>query len=239
MNAEDEVESATKAIVQRAVARFTKWRAGRLIATDKMFAKLFIGEWLFGIFIALVFSPYGWQGKTKVIHMHVWIAVLLGAAIISFPLLLIRFKPGAVVTRHVVAITQMLFSALFIHLSGGRIETHFHVFGSLAILAFYLDWTVLLTATVTVAVDHLARGVLWPESVYGIVNPEWWRFLEHAFWVVFCISFLTISCVKTLKTWLAFAEEGGMLEALAESEWRKSSVLERVKPPSGRQASSE
>ena len=42
-------------------------------------------------------------------------------------------------TRHVIAISQMLTSALLIHLSGGRIETHFHVFGSLAFLAFYLD----------------------------------------------------------------------------------------------------
>jgi hypothetical protein len=119
-------------------------------------------------------------------------------------------------------------SALLIHLSGGRIETHFHVFGSLAILAFYLDWSVLLTATVVVAADHLVRGLVWPESVYGIVNPEWWRFLEHAFWVVFCISFLAISCMQTLKTWLQFAEEGGMMEALAESEWRKSSVAARA-----------
>ena len=37
----------------------------------------------------------------------------------------------------------MLMSALLIHLTGGRIETHFHVFGSLAILAFYRDWRVL------------------------------------------------------------------------------------------------
>src|SRR5207237_2344887 len=136
--------------------------------------------------------------------------------------------PGAAITRHSVALAQMLFSALLIHLTGGRIETHFHVFGSLAILAFYLDWTVLVTATLTVVADHLVRGILWPESVYGIVNPEWWRFLEHAFWVVFCVAFLVVSCVRTLKTWLAFAEEGGMMEALAESEWRRSSVLERA-----------
>ena len=68
----------------------------------------------------------------------------------------------------------------------------------------------------------------------GITNPEWWRFLEHAFWVVFSISFLTITCVKTLKNWLAFAEEGGMLEALAESEWRSSSVVDRASKEAGR-----
>ncbi len=223
-----DADAAADLIVKRAVARFHKWREGRLIATDRMMAKLLVGEWLFGILVALLFSPYGWAGKTKVVHLHVWIALGLGAALISFPLLLIRLRPGATATRHVVAVAQMLISALLIHLSGGRIETHFHVFGSLAILAFYLDWPVLVTATITVATDHLVRGLLWPESVYGITNPEWWRFLEHAFWVVFCVSFLTIACVKTVKTWLAFAEEGGMLEALAESEWRSSSVTERA-----------
>ena len=33
-------------------------------------------------------------------------------------------------TRHVVAVSQMLFSALFIHISDGHTETHFHIFGS-------------------------------------------------------------------------------------------------------------
>jgi two-component system, NtrC family, sensor histidine kinase HydH len=228
MSGEYDLEGATKVIVERAVGRYHKWRHGRLVATDRMFAKLFLGEWAFAVLVALTFSPWAWEGKTRVMHPHVWIAVLLGGGIISFPLLLIRLKPGAAVTRHTVALAQMLLSALLIHLTGGRIETHFHVFGSLAILAFYLDWTVLLTASLTVVADHLVRGVLWPESVYGIVNPEWWRFLEHGFWVVFCVAFLTLSCVRTLKTWLAFAEEGGLMEALAESEWRRSSVLERA-----------
>ena len=34
------------------------------------------------------------------------------------------------------AVGQMLMGALLIHLSGGRIETHFLIFGSLAFLAF-------------------------------------------------------------------------------------------------------
>ena len=62
----------------------------------------------------------------------------------------------------------MLMSALLIHLTGGRIETHFHVFGSLAILAFYRDWRVLISASAVVTVDHLLRGFFWPQSVYGV-----------------------------------------------------------------------
>jgi hypothetical protein len=86
---------------------------------------------------------------------------------------------------------------------------------------------VLLTATVVVAAEHLARGLFWPESVYGIVNPEWWRFLEHAFWVVFANSFLVVQCIRGVRDMRAIAERGAELEALAENEWAKESVLDR------------
>ena len=122
----------------------------------------------------------------------------------------------------------MLWSALLIHLSGGRIETHFHVFGSLGILAGYRDWPVLLTATVVVAVEHFIRGVVWPESVYGIANPEWWRFLEHAFWVVFAVVFLGWQVIRGKREMRTHAERSAEVEALAEGEWRKSSVVTRA-----------
>jgi hypothetical protein len=90
----------------------------------------------------------------------------------------------------------MLYSALLIHVTGGRIETHFHVFGSLAILSFYRDWKVLVPATVVVAGDHFVRGMFYPESVYGVLVASNWRFLEHAGWVVFEDIFLAIACVR-------------------------------------------
>ena len=226
--AERDAQDAATAIVRRAHDRFNARRDEVLKSTDRMFAWLMIGQWIFGIVIALTFSPYGWEGKTQVVHMHVWIAIFLGAAISSLPVALAFLRPGWVVTRHVIAGAQMLWSALLIHLTGGRIETHFHVFGSLGFLAAYRDWPVLVTATVVVAGDHLVRGRLWPEAVYGIVNPEWWRFLEHAFWVVFSVAVLIRSCLASLKDMRVAAERGAELEALSEGEWRNSSVLERA-----------
>ncbi len=93
--------------------------------------------------------------------------------------------PGQRLTRHVIAIAQMLFSSLLIHVTGGRIETHFHVFGSLAFIAFYRDYSVLATATGVVIADHFLRSMFWPQSVFGIFTPSNWRWLEHAAWVVF------------------------------------------------------
>src|SRR5689334_16649640 len=211
-------------------ARATELRGEQLDARrrriDRMFAVLLVVQYIAGILGALFVSPYAWEGKVRVLHMHVWVAILGGAGIIILPILLAWLKPGAVITRHVIAASQMLSSALLIHLTGGRIETHFHVFGSLAFLAFYLDWPVLITATVVVAADHFLRGIYWPESVYGIANPEWWRFLEHAGWVAFEDVFLIWSCVLGIREIESSALREAQVEQLSEQEQLKTAALQ-------------
>jgi two-component system, NtrC family, sensor histidine kinase HydH len=187
--------------------------------TSRVFAILLAAQWLFGIVLALVISPRSWAGLSSATHIHVYAAVVLGGAITSLPLYLALSRPTAVATRLTIAVAQMLWSALLIHLTGGRIETHFHVFGSLAFLAFYRDWKVLLVATVVVASDHLLRGIFWPESVYGIVNPAWWRFLEHAGWVVFEDIVLLFACFRGIDEMRSIARQRTELErAFAELE---------------------
>jgi len=213
-------------VTARAGELFAEQRQRVFVRVDRMFLGLMGGQWIFGILVAFFFSPYAWEGKESTVHPHVWTAVLLGGALSLFPMLLAWKRPGWIVTRHVIAVSQMLWSALLIHLSGGRIETHFHVFGSLAFLAFYLEWRVLVTATAVVVADHLARGLFWPESVYGITNPESWRFLEHAFWVVFEDVFLAIACVNGVRDMRRSARRQAELEGLRESDELKTFALE-------------
>lgn len=158
--------------------------------TDYLFAKFFLFEWVIGIVVAVFIAPLTWIGDTSYLHFHVWLAVIFGALIVSFPLVLIYLRPGEFITRISVAISQMLFTALFIHLSGGRLETHFFVFGSLAFLAYYRDWKVIAVATVVVALDHFIRGVWWPQSVFGVSSESPYRWMEHAGWVIFEDIFL-------------------------------------------------
>jgi two-component system, sensor histidine kinase and response regulator len=127
--------------------------------TDRLFSGLLLLQWVAGIAAAYWISPLTWIGATNQVHIHIWAAVVLGGLIAVPPALLAWWHPGRVLTRHVIAVAQMLASALLIHLTGGRIETQFHVFGSLAFLAFYRDWPVLVTASLVVAVDHFLRGV--------------------------------------------------------------------------------
>ena len=79
-----------------------------------------------------------------------------------------------------IALAQMMFSSLLIHVSGGRIETHFHVFGSLAFLAFYRDWKVLCRPRCSWPSTTFVRGMFWPETVFGIATASPWRWVEHA-----------------------------------------------------------
>ncbi len=203
-------------IATQAAALYDAHRQSIYRRTDRVFAVLMVLQWVFGIVVSLVISPRTWSGTSSEIHPHVWAAVFLGGAISSLPIMLAIFKPGHVATRYVISVSQMLWSALLIHLMGGRIETHFHIFGSLAFLAFYRDWRVLIPATVVVAADHLLRGIYFPESVYGILTPSPWRWLEHAGWVIFEDVFLIASCVRGQQEMREIAQRAAELFAAKE-----------------------
>jgi len=198
----------------RADILFAEQSSAILRRTDRWFVWLLLLEWVVGIVFALTISPQTWVGRFGQTHVHVWAAVLLGGAIVAFPIVLALTRAGAPSTRHVIAIAQMLIGALYIHLTGGRIETHFHVFGSLAFLACYRDWRVLITATVVVAGDHFLRGIFWPQSVYGVLSASIWRAVEHAAWVVFEDIFLIRSCMSGIREMRAIAERQAATESL-------------------------
>jgi PAS domain S-box-containing protein len=199
---------------ERAGELFREAREGIYRQTDRLFAHLMIFQWIAGIVAALVISPRTWIGAASQTHLHVWAAVFLGGAITGFPVYLAWKQPGRVLTRHTVAVAQMLFSALLIHLTGGRVETHFHVFGSLAFLAIYRDWKVLVSATVVVAVDHCVRGLFWPQSVFGVLAASPWRWVEHAAWVIFEDAFLMISMRQSLRDMYEVATRRAKLETV-------------------------
>ena len=192
--------------------------------TDRLFAGLLCFQYFAGIAIALWISSKAWEGLSNRTHPHVWSAVLLGLLIISLPVYFAWRLPGRELTRQTIAMGQMAYSALLIHLCGGRIETHFHVFGSLAFLAFYRDRKVLLTATIVVAVDHMLRGIYWPQSVFGLAASSPGRALEHAGWVVFEDLFLLWSCNQSMVEMRDIADQRARLEStneLIEAEVRQ------------------
>ena len=191
--------------------------------TDRLFLILMAVQWPVAIVLALTVSPRTWAGAVSTIHIHVYAALILGGIFAIPPMLLAIYAPGKWYTRQAAAVSQVSFSALFIHLTGGRIETHFHVFGSLAFLACYRDWRVLATASAVVAFDHLVRGMWFPQSVYGVVMASPWRVVEHAVWVVFEDVVLIWAC------WVSRKEMWNICEQRATNEQLTAELEERVR----------
>jgi signal transduction histidine kinase/FixJ family two-component response regulator len=185
--------------------------------TSHLFSILMLVQWIAGVAAAIWISPYTWAGPVSTVHLHVWLAIFLGGAITALPVAMAISQPTRTVTRHIIAVGQMLMSALLIHVSGGRIETHFHVFGSLAFLAYYRDWRVLIPATVVVAADHAVRGIYFPQSVFGILTASPWRWLEHAGWVIFENLILVKFCMRGVAEMWEIAMRQASLEASSEA----------------------
>jgi two-component system, sensor histidine kinase and response regulator len=218
----------SKSIRYRASALFAAYQQDIHKQTDRLFAGLMGFQWIAGILFALWVSPLTWSGSVSRTHLHVWAAIVVGGTISLFPALLALLRPGRPSTRYTIAVAQMLMGALLIHLTGGRIETHFHVFGSLAFLAFYRDWRVLIPATIVVALDHMLRGIFWPQSVYGVLVVSQWRWVEHAAWVIFEDVFLLVSIRRSIREMRETADRTATLEQevrtrqLAETDARNS-----------------
>ena len=166
-------------------------------STDRMFAVLMGLQWIFGIALALVVTPVP-PANASPLLAPLFLAVVVGG-IFNAPGLVAVLRPELPGIRFAIAVGQMCTSALLIHLTGGRIETHFHIFGSLAFLAFYRDWRLLVPATAVVVVDHVARGWFWPESIFGIAHAHHWRWLEHTGWVIFEDIVLVVSSIEARR----------------------------------------
>ncbi len=184
--------------------------------TDDLFAFLMVLQWIGGICAALWISPDGWTSSNAQNQTNLWTAVVLGGAVTALPVYLILTRPGKRTTRHVVAFAQMTWSALLIHLTGGRAETHLHIMGSLALLACYRDGQVLLTATVTIVVDHFVRGLVWPESVYGVATVHPYRALEYGAWILFENLFLSVAIRQSVREMRDLAMKQARLERTNE-----------------------
>jgi methyl-accepting chemotaxis protein len=91
--------------------------------------------------------------------------VFIGIPCLAFPLFLLKTKPWAELTHHVVAISMLAFVALHLQQARGLTELHFGFFVILAMLVLYLNWKVLLSSVLFIAVHHLSFFIMQLNSV--------------------------------------------------------------------------
>nr|BDT34027.1 ATP-binding protein [Myxococcus sp. MH1] len=210
--------SSDGAMAARVRAVVAEYLAAVRARADRLCLGLMVGQWLFALGLAWVTSMPSWGPEPHLSPQPFWGAVLLGGPLSIIPVTLAFLRPGAVVTRQVMAVSQVLWSVLLVHLSGGRLETYFHVFGSLALLSFYRDTRVLVTAGVTAVVVHVARSIGWPEPGAAFAGGPTWGALELTFWVGLVDAVLVLACQGAVREMTRVAERQVLLERACERE---------------------
>src|SRR5437762_9656456 len=95
-------------IARRTAELFHEYCQNIIRHTDRVFARLMLWQWLGAIAAAILISPRSWAGTRSEIHIHVIAAIVLGGVITVFPVFMAWRWPGRVLTRHTVAVGQVL-----------------------------------------------------------------------------------------------------------------------------------
>ena len=153
-------------------------------SVDRGFSFLMIIQWVTAVVMGYFLTPITWLGTLTTAEENALLGFVFGGLFALPPVYCAWVIPGEKITRYAVTVGQSCFSILLIHLSGGRIETHFHIFVSLAALAFYQDLGVIAILSLVVIIDHFTRGLFLPLSIYGTANGVEWRWIEHTTWIL-------------------------------------------------------
>ena len=114
---------------------------------------------------------------------------------------------GAATTRYMAAVALIAMPSLLVFQFAGhpwQIDMHMYFFAALAMLAAFCDWRVMLLATTTIAVHHLALNFLLPMAVFP-AGGDFFRVILHA--IVVVVEAATL-------IWISFR----MVVALQEAE---------------------
>ena len=208
--------------------RVNGYRASIYRTGAQIFGWLLWAQWVALCLVTWVFTPQTWIGESPSMHVHMLASIGLGALLVSLPAYLCAKRPDWAGTRHAVAVAQMGLSAILIHVLGGRIEAHFYVFSSLAFIGFFRCWKTLVTATLFVAVEHIARGIWAPMSIFGVSEGSFLRPLEHAVYVIVEVAVLIGSCRVQEKEWQMRAESDALVSKSQEESRKASEEADRL-----------
>ncbi len=113
------------------------------------------------------------------------LALLLSSAVFLGPLVASLLIASPRARSVVLGVAAMFMGGLLVHVGQGpvQIEMHFYFFVVLALLAVFANPQVILAASATVALHHLALWFVQPRSVFNYDAPLW-VVLVHALFIV-------------------------------------------------------
>ena len=151
--------------------------------TDRFVVAVLAIQFMFLIILALIFRhfPSSWS-------------ILLVSGCAGFSVFLTTARSGHIVTRHMMALSQMGLAILSLQIVPSYVSMPFFLCGSLISLAFYLDWKLIVSAS---SVWFLMRAITLLLSSASISLR--WIPLEALSLILFD-SILLFSCFCRLKT---------------------------------------
>lgn len=143
-----------------------------------------------------------------------------------------HFYRGTLVSRAVFTVCLLMFTALFIQQSLGKIETHFHFWITLGILIRYRDLWPILIGTVFILAHHIllnycqdvGASVLGRLLIVYETGPSWYTTALHTFFVL--PSALIFSAIIRQNR-QAFIEKERMHEHLEEKVALRTEQLQQ------------
>jgi signal transduction histidine kinase/CheY-like chemotaxis protein/HPt (histidine-containing phosphotransfer) domain-containing protein len=157
-----------------------------------------------------------------------WSAIM--CALIAVPTcLLVRSRAGFASTRCAIAVAEMLLGTVLIDVCGGRSEAYFFVFTSLAFLAAYRDWRVLVTAALVFASDDVLCLILSSPVPRAPPGTTALSVAEHLFWIVIETTGLTFLSQEGIREVRQTVKERVELEKRIHVEAQVAQQSNRVK----------
>jgi signal transduction histidine kinase len=183
------------------------------VSTHRTFAVLFAVQGPAALFLAWNSSLPG--------ASRLWFTLVLAIMLSAPALLFARAAPAAWWVRHFMCLSQVGWSLLYMWLLEGRSEAQFHLFVSLAFIAFYRDWKVLLTASMAAIAYPAVRIALLPDSF--VIGPSaLWRIFDQGIWVVLEAGLLLLGVQQSLLTIYNYAKREADLKGDIEISKREA-----------------
>jgi signal transduction histidine kinase len=179
-----------------------------LAGIHRMYRILFVLQWAVAVVLA-------WQ-KSQPGQSPVLFTFVLGGVLCVPANLFTKAAPLAWWARHFVALCQVAWSALFLWLLEGRPDAQFHLFASLALLAFYRDWSVLLTASLAAITWSVVRVLSLPDS-YDVGASAWWHLFDQSIWIIAEMLLLQFAVRQSFMTVRKFAQTVADLQLANET----------------------
>lgn len=150
----------------------------------------------------------------------IFTALIMATLIASLPTVFTLFSQNHRLTAISYGVGFISMSGLLIHLSKGMIESHFHIFVSLACLIIFANPWVILAAAATAAVHHIGFYFFLPQSLFNY-QASFLIVVVHAVFVVL----ETIPCMWIAQKFKTFIVKQGVVLGNIETLSRTMNVM--------------